>query len=80
MSDKEQLAKFLMEERQKSMDETKSILDVLRSTRKSRGGVGAPLAVPAHLKDVSEGRPIIVTDADLNAPVDPGMLSERRRK
>lgn len=77
MSEKEQLTKFLTEEKMKEFDETKKQLDVLRSTRRSRGGVGAPLQVPGHLQDAAEGRGIIVTDADLNAPVDPALFRRR---
>lgn len=44
-----------------------SVLDKLRATRKARGGVGAPLVVPAHLRDAAEGKPgIIITDVDLS--------------
>lgn len=46
--------------------ETLSVLDKLRATRKSRGGTGAPLQVPGHLKDAAEGIGIVITDADLN--------------
>ena len=44
------------------------VLDELRRTRRSRGGVGEPLKIPAHLRDAAEGKPsIIITDEDLNA-------------
>lgn len=46
--------------------ETLSVLDKLRATRKSRGGTGAPLQVPGHLKGAAEGVGIVITDADLN--------------
>lgn len=63
-TEKEQLAKFLREEKVKEQGQTLSVLDSLRRSRKSRGGTGAPLQVPSHL---SAGSQIIVTDADLNA-------------
>jgi hypothetical protein len=61
MSEKELLAKFEAEQLKKTHDETRSVLDELRRTRKSRGGVGAPLETPRHL---SEGvQTIVLTDA-----------------
>lgn len=47
-------------------DDIKKKLDELRRTRKARGGVGAPLQVPAHLRDAAAGIGIVVTDADLD--------------
>lgn len=47
-------------------NETRKLLEELRKTRKMRGGVGAPLVVPDHLRDAAAGQGIIVTDADLN--------------
>lgn len=44
-------------------DDIRKQLDVLRRTRKDRGGVGEPLKVPGHLS----GGPVVVTDEDLNA-------------
>lgn len=41
-------------------------LDALRRTRKQRGGVGAPLDVPASLKDAARGQGIVITDEDLD--------------
>lgn len=73
MSEKEQLTKYLSEQKRADFDKTKSQLDILRSTRKSRGGVGAPLEVPGHLRDAAEGRGVIITDADLKP------LPDRRR-
>jgi hypothetical protein len=66
MTEQEALTKFLLEEQKKAHDETRKTLDELRRTRKTRGGVGAPLDVPFHLKDAARGMGIIVTDADLN--------------
>lgn len=63
--DKEALSKVLVEEKQREQGETLSVLDALRRTRKARGGVGAPLQVPAHLKDASKGTGIIITDEDV---------------
>lgn len=63
--DRDQLTKFLTEEATQKHNEVRKQLDILRSTRKSRGGVGAPLTVPAHLRSVMAGRPIIITDEDL---------------
>ena len=66
--DKELLAKFLTEEKHKDHGTTLKVLDELRRTRRSRGGVGEPLKIPAHLRDAAEGKPsIIITDEDLNA-------------
>lgn len=62
MSEKEQLAKFLGEQLKDTHDQQRKILDELRRSRRARGGVGAPLEVPAHLRESSQ---IIVTDADL---------------
>lgn len=53
-----------------SQNETRSILDQLRRTRKARGGTGKPLEVPGNLKDAAQGQGIIITDADLNANFD----------
>lgn len=65
MEDSETLGKFLAEELKKEQGTTLSVLDMLRRTRKSRGGVGAPLEIPSSLKGASEGQGIIITDADL---------------
>jgi hypothetical protein len=48
-------------------DQTKSLLDKLRSIRKAAGGVGEPLKVPRHLKAASEGVGIVITDEDLES-------------
>ena len=71
MSEKEQLAKYASEELRKEQGTTLSVLDVLRRSRKERGGVGAPLVVPAHLADAAAGQGIVITDADLNPKVGP---------
>lgn len=42
-----------------------TVLDALRRTRKQRGGTGAPLEVPVHLRGAAEGKGILITDADL---------------
>ena len=60
MDNKQQLQKFLVEEKKKEFDNTLTVLDALRRSRKSRGGVGSPLEVPKHLR-----ASIIVTDADV---------------
>jgi hypothetical protein len=68
MDDKGMLQKFQTEELRKNQGETLSVLDALRRSRKSRGGVGEPLQVPANLQDAAQGKPtIIVTDADLKS-------------
>lgn len=59
-----QIAAALTEAKRAEFDDTKSILDKLRATRKARGGVGAPLQVPNHLRPDTA---IIITDADLDA-------------
>lgn len=66
--DKEQLAKASTEFLKAQQGETLSVLDMLRKTRKSRGGVGAPLVVPPHLRDAAKGEGIVITDADLTVP------------
>jgi hypothetical protein len=49
------------------LDQTKSLLDRLRSIRKHSGGVGSPLLVPKHLKAAAEGHGIVITDSDLES-------------
>lgn len=53
--------------------ETLGVLDALRRSRKARGGSGAPLQVPANLRNAANGVGIVITDADLdldsNAPL-----------
>lgn len=63
-----QITTALAEEKLREFGETNSVLDQLRRTRKSRGGVGAPLQVPTHLKDAAQGQGIVITDADLDPP------------
>jgi len=67
-TEREALVEFQAAELKKSQEETLSVLDALRRSRKARGGVGAPLQVPANLRDAAAGQGIIITDADLNAP------------
>lgn len=62
--EKEAIKEVLGEDLKQKQEETLSILDQLRRTRKTRGGVGAPLEIPKHL---SAGSQIVVTDADLTA-------------
>lgn len=47
--------------------DTLSLLDKLRATRKARGGSGAPLLVPAHLRDIAsdDAKGVVITDEDL---------------
>lgn len=61
----EAIIKVLVEDKRREFNETNSALDILRRTRRDRGGVGAPLQVPAHLKSAANGVGIVVTDADL---------------
>lgn len=70
------IAAVLTADKQREFDEVKSTLDILRQTRKARGGVGAPLEVPRNLKAASKGMGIIITDADLrnDTPL-PGLLT-----
>jgi hypothetical protein len=63
--EKEQETKLNALYLQEQQDETRKVLDYLRKTRKSRGGTGAPLEIPPHLRDASEGAGIVITDADL---------------
>ena len=53
--------KSVVEAKILEQNQTRKILDMLRRTRKSRGGTGAPLQTEDG-KDVS---PIIITDDDL---------------
>jgi hypothetical protein len=59
----EEMKKVLVEEKRREQNETLAVLDVLRRTRKARGGVGAPLKVPAHLGGTDDGL-IVLTDPD----------------
>lgn len=59
MTEQEQLKKFLSEEQKQDHDKKLSILDALRRTRASRGGTGAPLQIPGHLK-----QPLIIMPND----------------
>jgi hypothetical protein len=52
----------LLDEKHRQQNEVLSILDTLRRTRKSRGGVGAPLDMPRHLAKEADNT-ILVTDA-----------------
>ena len=52
--------KILVKDKQIEQHGTLAILDVLRKSRKSRGGVGAPLVVASHLNDTRQT--IILTD------------------
>lgn len=54
------LKKALAEDIAGRQNETRRVLDALRKTRRARGGTGAPLEQPAHLRN-----PIFVTDAEL---------------
>lgn len=53
-----ELAEVLVAEKRREQNETLAVLDVLRKTRAARGGVGAPLLIPAHLG----GDKLIITD------------------
>lgn len=61
MTEKELLTKYRTEELKKEHDSARKLLDELRRSRKARGGVGAPLDVPAHLSEARQT--IILTDA-----------------
>lgn len=75
VTDPDALRKMLGSELDAQHGEIRHTLDVLRRTRKARGGVGAPLQVPPTLGAQSL---IVVTDADLNA-VDQARMSEGER-
>lgn len=62
---KDAITHVMVEEKKREQGVQLSILDELRRSRAARGGVGAPLAIPAHLKPGSD---IIITDADLKMP------------
>ena len=64
-----QMRMAVAEKKRIEHDEILSKLDELRRTRKARGGVGAPLQVPFHLRDAAGGYGIVVTDADLNPDI-----------
>lgn len=53
------IRKVLVEEKRRAQNEQLTVLESLRRSRKARGGVGAPLEVPVHLR----GGPVILTDA-----------------
>ncbi len=71
MAEVDQLRKYVVEEKKKEFGETLTVLESLRRSRKARGGVGAPLQVPARLA----GAPLIITDADLkpSKPISDGL-------
>lgn len=70
------IAEVLTADKKREHDTVKSQLDILRATRKSRGGVGAPLSVPAHLRSAANGHGIVITDADLknDTPLPPSLF------
>lgn len=78
MSNEEALKKYLVEQKAAEQKETLTVLESLRRSRKSRGGVGAPLDVPLNLKGAAKGMGIIVTDADMDPTksVDPLVFRE----
>lgn len=57
--EKEAILKVAGEDLKRRQGEQMSVLDALRRSRKSRGGVGAPLSIPVHLRDGSQ---IVITD------------------
>lgn len=71
-----ELGQMLAESKRREHQEVLGPLDALRRSRKTRGGTGAPLQVPANLKNAANGQGIIITDADLdpNAPVNPDLF------
>lgn len=71
-----ELGQMLAESKRIQHQETLGVLDALRRTRKQRGGTGAPLQVPANLKNAANGVGIIITDSDLNpdSPVNPDLF------
>lgn len=60
--EKAQMTAALTEAKRAEQGEVLSTLDMLRRTRKARGGTGAPLQVPLHLQSSAA---IVITDADL---------------
>jgi hypothetical protein len=82
LSERESVTGHLVAAKKIEYGEQNKILDALRKTRAQRGGVGAPLKVPAHLRDAAAGVGIIVTDADLDpnsqSRLPPGLERERR--
>ncbi len=56
-------------------NDVRRTLDMLRATRASRGGVGAPLQTPGNL---SVGALVVVTDADLD-PNKAAQINPRER-
>lgn len=71
-----ELGQMLAASKAQEHKETLGVLDALRRSRKSRGGVGAPLQVPANLKNAANGQGIVITDADLdpNAAINPDIF------
>ena len=72
-----QMAAAMTEHKREEFNETRSLLDQLRRTRAARGGVGAPLQVPLHLRDAAAGMGIVVTDADLDPDAKPRTREEQ---
>lgn len=60
-ADQRALSDVMTEDLRQRQGEKLSVLDQLRRTRAARGGVGAPLQIPARL-----ATPILLTDADLS--------------
>lgn len=79
-ANREAIAEVLTADKKRQFDETRSVLDVLRATRQARGGVGAPLIVPNHLRSAANGQGIVVTDADLreDTPLPVGLTRDER--
>lgn len=65
---KAQLGEALGAAKREEQGEILTVLDQLRRSRKSRGGVGK-LQVPIHLRDAAAGIGIVVTDRDLDDKV-----------
>jgi hypothetical protein len=72
----EDLKKALVEQKRLEQNETRAILDTLRRTRKARGGVGAPLLVPAHLG----GNAVVLTDPDTVEEMNEIAVKEREQE
>ncbi len=60
MSSKEAATRVATEYLKHAQDETKSVLDELRRSRHRRGGTGAPLEIPTHLRSATTVTPTII--------------------
>ena len=56
------IKEVLLIEKRREQSEVLGVLDMLRRSRKLRGGTGAPLDIPRHLSEAKQT--ILITDAE----------------